>query len=179
MNIDYKHFFVFLFVFMIFQYLLLITEITPYANIVKDIQNYRPNMFKNLDDNFTLKNLIIFSLGYLFLIIFIYYYIIFPKKTCIEGFIFVSFIYGAFWETALFSCFDKAVNHLPVLLYDAFIVGGVCMVISQYIVYNYYDILKNYIPLLFIFYLITMIWFFYEFYKYNPDLSNIKGVVLF
>jgi len=53
------------------------------------------------------------------------------------------------------------------------------MVISQYILYNYYDILKKYIPLFFIFYILTMVWFFYEIYKYNPDLSNIKGIVKF
>jgi hypothetical protein len=178
MKIDYKHFICFFLVFMICQYLLVISEWNYYLDMITNIQGYKFNCYKNLDSKFTLKNLILWSFGYFFLTIFIYYYIIFPKKTCIEGFIFMAIMY-VLWDLCLFSLFDKAVKHLPVLLYDIFVVGGVCMVISQYIVYNYYDILKNYIPLLFIFYLITMIWFFYEPYKYNPDLSNIKGVVLF
>ena len=103
---------------------------------------------------------------------------IIPKKSMIEGFIFTSINY-ANWDVCLFSCFDKGVYHWPVQIYDILVVGGVCMVISQYIIYNYYNILKNNIPILFIIYLITMFLFFYKWYKYNPDLSNIKGVVLF
>jgi len=75
--------------------------------------------------------------------------------------------------------FDKCKKYFPVILYDILVVGGVCLLLTQYLLHNYYDIFKNYISLLFILYLITMILFFYESYKYNPDLSNIKGVVLF
>jgi len=100
------------------------------------------------------------------------------KKNIFEGYLFVAFL-TIMWDIALFSCFDKAVNHLPVLLYDIFIVGAGGMLISQYIIYNYYDILKKNIPLLFILYLLSMIWFFYSWYKYNPDLSNIKRIVFF
>jgi hypothetical protein len=99
-----------------------------------------------------------------------------PHKSIIEGYIYYLFC-SAFWDGALFSLFDKAVPHLPVILYDILIVGAGGMAISQYILYNYYNILKNYIPLLFILYLLTMMWFFYVSYKYNPDLSNIKGFV--
>ena len=178
MKIDYKHVLVFILIFMIFQYILIISELNSYLNMVSNIQGYKFNWYKNLENNFTFKNINLFTTGYILFVYFCYYYIIFPKKSILEGFIFISFI-TALWDICLFSLFDKAVKYYPLLLYDTFIVGGLCMVISQYILYNYYDILKKYIPLLFIFYILTMAWFFYEVYKYNPDLSNIKGVVLF
>ena len=178
MKIDYKHVVVFILIFMIFQYILIISELNSYLNMVSNIQGYKFNWYKNLENNFTFKNINLFTTGYILFVYFCYYYIIFPKKSILEGFIFISFI-TALWDICLFSLFDKALKYYPLLLYDTFIVGGLCMVISQYILYNYYDILKKYIPLLFIFYILTMAWFFYEVYKYNPDLSNIKGVVLF
>jgi len=173
----YKHFLVFLLIFMIMQYCLLISEMTSYLNMVSEIQGYKFNFYKNLDNNFTLKNTSIFTVGYIVFAFSLYYYILLPKKSLLEGFIFISYIFFI-WDVALFSLFDKAVPYTPLLLYDIFVVGGICMLISQSILYNYYDILKKYIPLLFIFYFLTMIWFLYECYKYNPDLS-IKGVVLF
>lgn len=178
MKIDYKHVLVFCLIFMIFQYILLISELNSYMNMVSYIQGYKLNGYKNLENNFTFKNIVIFTLLYILLTFTLYYYIIIPKKSILEGFIFVLILYIS-WDICLFSLFDKAVKYCPLLLYDIFVVGGLCMVISQYILYNYYDILKKYIPLLFIFYILTMLWFFYEVYKYNPDLSNIKGVVLF
>lgn len=179
MKIDYKHVLVFGLIFMIFQYSLLITEITPYANMVKDIQMYKPNFYKNLDNNFTFKNIVIFTIFYALLVCFFYYYIIFPKRSFIEGFLFVSVVYGVADIGILFSLFDKAVKHIDVLLYDTFIVGGLCIVLSKYILYNYYTVLQDYIPLLFILYISSALWFLYESYKYNPDLSNVRGIVLF
>ena len=178
MKIGYKHFLVFTLIYMIIQYILLISELNDYMDMVSDIQGYKLNGYKNLDNKFTFKNISVFTTGYIVLTFILYYYIIMPKKSIIEGFIFASFLY-LMWDSCLFSLFDKALKYYPLLLYDTFIVGGLCMVISQYILYNYYDILKKYIPLLVIFYILTMVWFFYEVYKYNPDLSNIKGVVLF
>lgn len=83
------------------------------------------------------------------------------------------------WDLCLFVLFDKATPHLLLLLYDTFIVAGTNIIISQYIFYNYYNFLKNNLILLFLFFLITFCLFYYSFYKYNPDLSNIKGIVLF
>jgi len=178
MKIDYKHVLVFFLIFMIFQYILLISEWNSYLNMVSDIQGYKFNLYKNLENNFTFKNSIVFTMGYIVFIYFIYYYIILTKKSLLEGFLFSSFT-AFMWDACIFCLFDKGVKYYPLLLYDTFIVVGVCMVISQYILYNYYDVLKKYIPLLFVFYISTMIWFFYKFYKYNPDLSNIKGIVIF
>jgi hypothetical protein len=178
MKIDYKHFFVFFLIFMIFQIILCISEINPYLNMISDIQGYKTNMFKNNQNKFTFRWVFIFTIFSFFTLLFVYYYIILPKKSLLHGFIFVSVLF-MYWDINYLISFDKGVSHLPVLIYDTFVVGGLCMVISQYTLYNYYNILKNCIPLLFILYLLIHLFGFYIGYKYNPDLSNIKGVALF
>lgn len=178
MKIDYKHFITFVLIFMTIQIIFCITELSPYLNMISNIQKYKTNCFKTIYNDFTLKWIFIFTIFSYLSLLFAYYYIIIPKKSLIEGFIFFSFLF-MYWDINYLISFDKGVHHIPVILYDIFITGGLCMVISQYILYNYYDILKKYIPVLFIIYLLTMFLGVYECYKYNPDLSNIKGVVLF
>ena len=178
MKIDFKHFITFVLIFMIFQIIFCISELYPYLNMISDIQNYKTNCFKTINNDFTFKWIFIFTIFSYISLLFAYYYIIIPKKSLFEGFIFFSFLF-MYWDINYLISFDKGVNHISVILYDIFITGGLCMVISQYILYNYYNILKNYVPLLFILYLLTTIFGFYSCYKYNPDLSNIKGVVLF
>ena len=178
MKIDYKNFIVFVMIFMILQLFLCITEIIPYSNMISDIQGYKINYFKTINNKFTLKWIFIFTIFSYFTLLFTYYYIIIPKKSLLEGFIFFSVVF-MYWDMNYLVSFDKGVKHLLVLLYDTFIVGGGCMVISQYILYNYYNILKNYIFLLFIIFLLFYIIALYNVYEYNPDLSNINGVVLF
>ena len=95
-----------------------------------------------------------------------------------KNFWFIVLLYSL-WDAAIFFMFDTSTKFLSVMLYDIFVVGGICLLLTQYLLYNYYNILKNYTLLLFIFYFITMIWFLYECYKYNQDLSNIKGITLF
>jgi hypothetical protein len=147
--------------------------------MITEIQGYKFNFYKNEKNAFTLKNIVIYIFLYIPSLYFLYYYIIRPHKSILEGFIFVSFIYMVCDFGGMFSLFDKAVHHLPALLYDTLIVGGGCMALTQYMLYHYYDILKRYRPILLIGYFCTMFYFFYAAYKYNPDLSNLKGVVLF
>ena len=173
-----NNFFTFLFIFMSIQYLLCIIEIFHYGNMISHIQGYKINFYKNLDNNFTFKNILIYSFGYIIFTYIFYYYIILNNKSLLEGFLFTSLLY-VMWDGCLFNCFDKATKYWPVLLYDTFIVGGLCMLISQYLYKKYYNILNKYIFILFILYLLTTLWFFYEVYRYNPNLSNIKGYVLF
>lgn len=178
MKLFNKKFLVFFLVFMSIQYLFYISELFPYFNMISDIQGYKFNWYKDLNNNLVLKNVIIMALIVIIYVFMIYYYIIKENKSLLEGFCFSSLI-NALWDGALFSLFDKAVSHSQVLCYDIFIVGGVGMVITQYLFYNYYDTLKKNIWLLFLLYILTMLLFFYFCYRYNPDLSNIKGVVLF
>ena len=175
---NHLHFICFLMIFMILQYVLLISEWNYYLNMVSDIQGYKFNFYMNSKNEFMLKNIIIYSFLYILVTYFIYFYIIQPNKSYLEGFIFISILFGICDIGVLFSLFEKATYHLPILLYDTFIVGGLCTILSQYIFYNYYNILKKYISLLLIIYILLMLRFFYECYKYNPNI-NIKSIVLF
>ena len=175
---NYKRVIIFVLLFIKIQHILLLFECNYYLDMVSDIQGYKFNFFKNDKNQLSLKNILIYTLGYIPFPIFLYYYIIREHKSIKEGFLFTTAL-NALWDCGLFSLFDKAVKHVSALLYDTIIVGGVGMVIAQYIFYNYYNIIKKHIPLLSILYLITMLMCGYTCYKYNPDLSNIKGVVLF
>ena len=178
MKIDYNHLLTFVLLFMTTQYVFMSIEWKYYLDMLSDIQRYKFNFYKNEKNEFILKNIIIYIFIYFLLSIILYYYIIKSNKSLFEGFFFIILVYTA-WDLALFSCFDKGVYYWPIQLFDIFITGGLSIIITKYILNNFYDTLKKYIPLLFIFYLITMFWFFYECYKYNPDLSNIKDIVLF
>lgn len=162
---------------MFFQMLLVISEANPYLNMVSDIQGYKFNMFKNLNNKFSFRFILVFCFIYLFFLYITYYFIIKEHKSLLEGFLFVSCIYFVA-DFNILLLFDRAVTHLPILFYDIFIVGGLCMVTTQYLIYNYYNILKNYIWLLFILFILAILLGIIVSYQYNPDLSNIKGVAL-
>jgi hypothetical protein len=156
----------------------MLTELKQYMNMITDIQGYKMNALKDLNNNINLKNLIIFGLMFPLCCIIIYYYIVIPRKSLLEGYLFMS-LWTLSWDICLFSCFDKANQYLLLLLYDTFIVGGCSVLFAQYIVYNYYNYIKKYTILIFILWLLSFYLFIYKCYMYNPDLSNIKGVVLF
>jgi hypothetical protein len=172
-----KKFIVFGLVFMFFQNFLMFSEINSYLNMVTDIQGYKFNAFKNLHNNFSLKIFLIYIVLYLFLLYIIYDFVIKEHKSYFKGFMLLSCIYFT-CDFNIFVLFDKTLPHLPVLFYDTFIVGGLCIVITQYLIYNYYDILKKYIWLLCILFIFSFLFILYGAYQYNPDLSNIKGIVL-
>jgi hypothetical protein len=145
--------------------------------MISYIQGYKFNFFKNAENEFILKRIFTFTLGYVILLLFTFYYIdVFDIN--FKNFWFIVFMYFM-WDAAYFCMFDKSTKYVWLMLIDVLVVGGGCLLLTQYLLDNYYNILKNYTLLLFIFYLITMIWALYECYKYNPDLSNIKGIVLF
>ena len=147
--------------------------------MISDIQHYRFNFYKNKKGYFSYKNIIIYILVYILVSYFFYYFIIQPKKSLLEGFFFASITY-LIADGNFFWGFDAAVPHLPILLYDSFVVGGVCMLLSQYLMTNFYTTtLQHYTVPLFVLYVASMALFFYSIYLYNPDLSNIQGIVLF
>lgn len=152
---------------MIIQYILCISELDTYGDMISDIQGYKFNIFKNEKNEFTIKQLIAYTFGYAILGIFFYYYMIISKKSYIEQFIFASILY-ILWDAALFLLFDKAVPWFPVLAYDTFVVGGVGLTLASYIVNTYYSTLKNYSFTLSILYLTSMAAFLRTCYLYNP-----------
>jgi hypothetical protein len=178
MNKKYENFFVFILIFLTIQYILSITELDQYSNMISGIQGHRANYFKNKNNYFSCKYSFILSLGYFGFAIILYYYVIMQKKSLIYGFITIV-ILSLMWDIAILSLFDFSSVYIITLMYDTFIVAGCGMLLAQYAYYNYYNVFKKILPLLFITYFLSMGWFFYESYRYNPDLSNIKGVALF
>ena len=178
MKINYEKYITFFLIFMIIEHILLITEWHYCLDMISYIQGYKFNFYKNSENEFKIITPLTLTGGYVILLLFIFYYIENIFDINFKNFLFIVFLYFL-WDFAYLCFFDKAIKYLPVLLYDIFVVGGVCLLLTQYLLNNYYDILKNYTLLLFIFYFITMILFLYECYKYNPDLSNIKGISLF
>jgi hypothetical protein len=171
-----KKLLIFVLLFMIFEYIFLITEWKYYLNMCSDIQGYKYNFFKSQDKKLRLIPLIIFSLGYMGFLLTIYK-IIGDKlfKINFVSFLIIIFL-CAMWDFGYYIMFDKALKHLPVLLYDIFIVGGLCLVLTQFIFNKYYKILEKNIPILGLLYVTAMFTFLYACYKYNPDLSNINGI---
>ena len=171
-----KKFLIFILLFMVFHYILLITEWKPYLDMCSDIQGYKYNFFKSQDNKLRLIPLIIFTLGY-FIMVPGFSYFLGEKlyKINLVSFLFIIFVYAA-WDFSYYTMFDKAQKHLPVLLYDTILVGGLCLLLTQFIFNKYYKILEKNIPILVLLYFVTMFLFFYVCYKYNPDLSNISGI---
>jgi hypothetical protein len=162
---------------MVFQYMLATTEVKPYLNMCSDIQGYKYNWFKSQDNKLRLVPLLIYSLSYPTTMVFIFSKFLGEKlfNINLHSFLFIVFIYAA-WDFAYYVMFDKAQKHLPIILYDVFISGGLCLVLTQFIFNKYYKILEKNIPILVLLYFVTMILFFYVCYRYNPDLSNINGI---
>jgi hypothetical protein len=171
-----KKLLIFTLVFIIFQYIFLITELHPYLNMCSDIQGYKYNWFKSQDNKPRLIPLIIFTLGYPVMLL-IFYYFLREKlyKINLYSFLFIVLMY-TFWDFGYYIMFDKALKHLPVLLYDIFIVGGLSLVLTQFIFNKFYKILEKNIPILGLLYVTAMFSFLYVSFKYNPDVSNITGI---
>jgi hypothetical protein len=167
---------IFILLFMIFHYILLITECKYYLNMCSDIQSYKYNWFKSKDNKLRLIPLIIFSLSYP-MFLFMFSKLLGEKlfNINLHSFLFVVLL-CVMWDFAYYIMFDKALKHLPILLYDIFIVGGLCLVLTQFIFNKYYKILEKNIPMLVLLYFVTMFLFLYVCYKYNPDISNINGI---
>jgi hypothetical protein len=163
---------------MIIQYILVDLELFSYLNMVSDIQKYKYNLFKNEKNKFVFKSLIAYIFVYPLFYYCIYYYTILQNKTSILSVFIFGTVLTLLWDGGLFLLFDTAVHHIPVLLFDTIVVGGLGVAIGYYIFRKYYKFLENKTYILVILYLLALLLFFYRFYKYNPDLSNIKGIVL-
>lgn len=161
---------------MVFQYILLITEWKYYLNMCTDLEGYKYNFFKSKDNKLRLIPLIIFSLGYLIMVT-CFSYFLGEKlyKINLYSFLFIIFVY-AFWDFAYYVMFDKVLKHLPVILYDILIVGGLCLILTQFVFNKFYKVLEKNIPILVLLYVTSMFSFLYVCYKYNPDVSNITGI---
>ncbi len=160
---------------MIFQYILLITEWKPYLDMYSDIQGYKYNWFKS-DNKLDLIRTLIFSWGYF--IMMWGFEISVGNKLYTTNASSLSIIVSLWstWGFAYYIMLKKATNHVRILLYDFFVTGVICIILTQFIFNKFYKILEKNIPILVLLYFVTMFLFFYVCYKYNPDLSNINGI---
>ena len=161
---------------MVFQYILLITEWKPYLDMCSDVQGYKYNWVKSKDNKLKLNPSLIMTIGY---ICFLYgMYKIIGKKLYNINLISLTLIIFLYFMTdnVYYVMFENTSKHLPVLFYDIFIVGGLCLVLTQFIFNKFYKILEKNIPILGLLYFVTMFLFLYVSYKYNPDISNITGI---
>lgn len=171
-----KKLLIFILLFMIFEYILLITEWKPYLDMCSDIQGYKYNWFKSQDSKLKFIPSLIITIGYICFLLTIYK-IIGDKIFKINFVSFLVIILTYFmWDFGYYIMFDKALKHLPVLLYDIFIVGGLCLVLTQFVFNKFYKILEKNIPILVLLYVVSIFSFLYVCYKYNPDISNITGI---
>jgi len=171
-----KKFIIFFLVFIVFQYILLITEWKPYLDMYSDIQGYKHNFFKSQYNKLKLNSLIIMTMGYP-CYLFTIYKIIGEKLFSINIISFLIVILTYFmWDVAYYSMLENATSHYLVLLYDVFIVGGLCLILTQFIFNKFYKILEKNIPILCLLYVTAMFSFLYVSFKYNPDISNITGI---
>ena len=170
-----KKLLIFILLFMIFQYILLITEWKPYLDMYSDIQGYKYNWFKS-DNKLDLIRTLIFSWGYV--IMMWGFEISVGNKLYTTNASSLSIIVSLWstWGFAYYIMLKKATNHVRILLYDFFVTGVICIILTQFIFNKFYKILEKNIPILVLLYFVTRFLFFYVCYKYNPDLSNINGI---
>jgi hypothetical protein len=170
-----KKLLIFILLFMIFEYILLITEWIPYLNMYSDIQGYKYNWFKT-EGKLDLMRTLIFSWGY-FIMMWGFEIIVGNKlyTTNASSLSIIIWLWST-WGFAYYIMLKKANNHVRILLYDFFVTGVICIILTQFVFNKFYKILEKNIPILGLLYFVTMILFFYVCYKYNPDLSNINGI---
>ena len=130
----------FILIFLSIQYIFMITEWKHYLDAFSYIQGEKFNLFKN--ETFTITIAFIYIIVYIIITIFIMYYIdVFTIN--LKNLIFIIILYS-FWDMAIYVMFYKAEKFLPVLLYDILVVGGVGLLLTQYIFINYYNIIFIY-----------------------------------
>jgi hypothetical protein len=173
MKVDWMKVLVFSLTALILQYLLCISEWTSYSDMVSDIQGYKYNFYRDVNNNFSLKDTLILTFGYIGFVLFFYFCIIIDKRSYLLAYFF-GIIISLLWDVAILTMFAKAENHIPVLAYDAFVVGAGGLTLAAYLFYNFYDILRANLPLLIVAYFASMGWFLYDNYVYSnppPDFA--------
>lgn len=141
------------------QYLLCTSEVLiGYNNIVSDIQKYKFKFFHNEAGDIALIRTFIYVFGYLIVSLFVYRYVFQPGMKYMEAFLFVSFMY-TLWDVCYLQSFDRALTHIPEMLYDIFVVGGLGIVSTLYIINNFSKKINTFSLL--VFYLASMCLFLY------------------
>lgn len=151
----------FILLYMIIQHILLIVEYTPYVDMLEAIQNDLIDFTSTL--SILAKTLVLYAVVYgSMLYLFIRY--LYHNASYTEAFVFGSIVVAVL-DFTLLGFFKKANNHIPVLLFDTFIVGGANVVIPLYLVRSNYTLFSKFTPLLILGFIITGSYSFYHSYK--------------
>ena len=142
-----KQFWTFFNIFITLQYLIYSSEVMMgYNDIVTDIQGYKFKFFHDENGEFTFLRASITLIGYCIIAVFLYRYVILTKMKYFEAFLFISMLY-VMWDICYVVSFNNVLDKLPVLAYDTFVVGGLGLVATIYIMNQY----KNFnLPFLFL-----------------------------
>lgn len=152
---------IFILVYMIIQNILLIIEYSPYVDMLENIQ--KGEVFDGTSTlPILLKSLLLYIIVYgSMLYLFIRY--LYKNASYTESFIFGSIVVLVL-DFTLLAYFKKANNHIPVLLFDTFVLGGVNVIVPLYLIRTNYKLLVTLMPLLFIGFIISTYCIIYKSY---------------
>ncbi len=147
-------------------------EIYSYGNILSDIQNERANVIPNGTP--TTKFIFAYFFIYFCCLLLLYVFILKRNGSISEAFLLGSCVYGVV-DTFLYGVFKRTnMNHIPTLLYDVFVVGGLNFALMTYIYRNYSPVLSSYSLLFFFTFFITFGIDLRELYLYSLKPYNNK-----
>lgn len=143
----------FVFLFLTLQNVFMYPEITLYGDILSEIQDERVNVIPNGVPTF--KFMFAYFFIYACCLTLIYVFLLSRKASIPEAFLLGASIY-AVADTFIYGVFKRTnVNHIPTLLYDILIVGGLNFALMTYIFFNYPSILSSYAPLFVLTFFVT------------------------
>jgi hypothetical protein len=157
----------FVFLFLTIQNIFTIIEWPWYLEFVSDIEGGRTQMVRNgiFSYDFLKASIGGYLIFYLAALLSLYYLVLQRNGTIFQGFLLGATICAAL-GSGLFSMFSRTnMKHLPILLYDVFITGGVGFAASVYIWNNYKSFLSYYTPFFIGSFVITAILYCYIVYR--------------
>jgi hypothetical protein len=157
-------------IYLTIQNLLLIIEYDHFfTTMISDIQN-RP-----FDGSSTLKlflrSLILYIIVYGSMI-YLFTKYIYETASYSEAFIFGSIMYIVADLGNIYGMFKKAQKYLLILLFDIFIVGGLCLTVSLYVSRNFSTIISKNALLLLVAFISSFSYFIY--YSYTTTKEKLK-----
>ncbi len=134
----------FVFLFLTIQNIAMYFEAEGYPKFISDIQHETSSMMKNGLP--TPKVLFSYIAVYVSVLLLFYTFILRKNSSLSEAFLLGTCVYAVV-DTFMYGIFRRTkYNHIPTLLYDIFIVGGVSFALSLYIYKEYKSMVSRYTP---------------------------------
>jgi hypothetical protein len=172
MKNTYRHFLAFCFFMITIQMIQYLFYMDSYLDAFSVIGKREWNFGTNYKNVFWY---IAIPLGYP-CICFYLYTLYYTYKVPLKYLIPFNIFWNAFWDVCPILMIDDAYKQLFILLFDSVWAGGVWLLAIP-IFNKYYSILKHYVPLLFMTYIISIMIVFYKMYIYNREGNNNNLIV--